>query len=235
MIALEPETLAGPFFASDHIPDPHISRRCIDSVRKSGRPTLASTQVTGPDVLKMSIIAGPSAPASSAAACPLSFGEESRILYVGLPPERANAEWLAIISLAAEQFRSAEAAWLARHQAVLHASIEQELEQATHLQRQLVPRDVKINGLDVAIAFRPCRWVAGDYVGARQLSDGRVLLTVADVCGKGMAKRRLIASSVRTDALFIAAKRRVVVRAGMTSIQRVPMHEQRSGSIASSR
>src|SRR5258707_11357930 len=33
----------------------------------------------------------------------LSFGEESRILYVGLPPERANAEWLAIISLAAER------------------------------------------------------------------------------------------------------------------------------------
>jgi len=192
----EPQTLAGPFFAKEGSPEPHISRRCLDAVRRTGRSTLASSQIVGPEVLKMSIVMGP-AQASSAAACPLSFGGESRILYVGLPPERANAEWLAIVSLAAEQFRTAEAAWLSRQQAVLHASIEQELEQATQLQRQLIPRDVEIAGVEVAIAFRPCRWVAGDYAGARALADGRVLLTVADVCGKGMPAA-LVASSVHT-------------------------------------
>ena len=212
----EPDTLAGPFFASQHMPEPHLSRRCLDAVRKTGRPTLASTQVTGPDVLKMSIIAGPASQAASAAACPLSFGEESRILYVGLPPERANNEWLAIISLAAEQFRSAEAAWLARHQAVLHASIEQELEQATLIQRRLVPREVKIAGVEVAIAFHPCRWVAGDYVGARQLADGRVLLAVADVCGKGMPAA-LVASSVHT-MLFASVRTGAELCEMMTAI-----------------
>ena len=40
--------------------------------------------------------------------------------------------------------------------------------------------------LDWAIGFEPCHWVGGDYVDAAPMADGRVLLTVADVCGKGL-------------------------------------------------
>ena len=52
-------------------------------------------------------------------------------------------------------------------------------------------------GVDLAIGFIPCRWIAGDYVDAIPLPDGTVLLAVADVCGKGLPAA-LIASSVHT-------------------------------------
>src|SRR5207237_776453 len=55
----------------------------------------------------------------------------------------------------------------------------------------------RVPGLDVAIGFVPCQAVGGDYVDALRMGDGRVLLAVADVCGKGMAAA-LVASSVYT-------------------------------------
>jgi serine phosphatase RsbU (regulator of sigma subunit) len=133
------------------------------------------------------------------------------MLYATFPLARGTAEWLAIASLAAEQYRSAESAWVARHQAQLHATIEKELEQASKLQAGLVPKKLAFPGFEIDITFRPCRWVGGDYVGARAIGDGRVLFTVADVCGKGMPAA-LIASSLHT-MLFAS------LRAGATLCQ----------------
>jgi serine phosphatase RsbU (regulator of sigma subunit) len=62
-----------------------------------------------------------------------------------------------------------------------------------------VPRDVVITGLDYAIGFTPCRWVGGDYVDVIKGPDGRVLLTIADVCGKGLPAA-LVASSLHMHA-----------------------------------
>ena len=182
---------------------PHVSRRLLESVRSSNRPALASTWAAGPQVVQMTM-AGPAA-AISAVACPFSRdGRGTELLYVLFPPERGTAEWLAVASLAAEQFKSAESAWVARRQAQLHAAIEKELEQAREIQMRLVPRDLEVSGLELEILFRPSRWVGGDYVGVRPLPDGRVLLAVADVCGKGMAAA-LVASSL--DTMLFASLR----------------------------
>jgi serine phosphatase RsbU (regulator of sigma subunit) len=62
---------------------------------------------------------------------------------------------------------------------------------------RLVPKDPKFEGLELAIGFVPCKWVGGDYVDAVKMSDGRTLLTVADVCGKGLAAA-LVSSSLHT-------------------------------------
>lgn len=71
---------------------------------------------------------------------------------------------------------------------------EEELERAQRIQANLIPRDVEIQGLDVAIGFEPCYWVGGDYADAVPMPDGRVLLIVCDVCGKGLQAALVTAS-----------------------------------------
>jgi len=171
-----------------------VSGRLLTAVARTRRPALASNCTAGPDVVQMTVVS-PTPPAA-AVGCPLS-SDADRVLYVSLPPDRGSAEWLATASLAAEQFRAAESVWAARRQAQLNAAIEQELQQASRLQAALVPRNLMLPGLEIDIAFHPCRWVGGDYVGASAVADGRVMLAVADVCGKGLAAA-LVASSLHT-------------------------------------
>jgi len=190
------EVLCGPVTAAGWHHPPYVSRRLVQAVQETGRPALASNCAEGPEVVQMTI-AAPVA-SSAAIACPLPSGTgRSDLLYVGLPPERGTTEWLAIASLAAEQYRSAESIWAARLQAQAHAAIERELQQASQIQARLLPTGVHVPGLEVEITFRPCRWVGGDYVGVRPLDEARVLLTVADVCGKGLPAA-LVASSLHT-------------------------------------
>jgi serine phosphatase RsbU (regulator of sigma subunit) len=188
------QVLCGPFRASDSAPEPYISRRLVQSARQTERPTMANNRATGPDVVRMTVYSKTTS--ATAIACPLSPAADA-LLYVGFSEAHATAEWLAIASLAAEQFKAAEASWDARERDKDHVAIERELEQAMRLQKELIPKDFGVPGLELQITFRPCRWVGGDYVGARALSDGRVLLAVADVCGKGMPAA-LVASSVHT-------------------------------------
>jgi serine phosphatase RsbU (regulator of sigma subunit) len=60
-----------------------------------------------------------------------------------------------------------------------------------------VPAGQGSGALEVAIGFEPCRWVGGDYADIVPMPDGRVLLTVADVCGKGF-EAAMVASSLHT-------------------------------------
>ena len=55
------------------------------------------------------------------------------------------------------------------------------------MQARLVPHQCDVPGLDVAIRFRPCYEVGGDYVDFLQLANGHALIVVADVSGKGLA------------------------------------------------
>lgn len=63
---------------------------------------------------------------------------------------------------------------------------ELELRRAHDLQMSLVPVSPSVQGLDIAIDFRPCRWIGGDYVDVIRAADRRVVLLIADVCGKGL-------------------------------------------------
>ena len=87
--------------------------------------------------------------------------------------------------------------WDMRHQVRQNAIVEGELEMACQIQTGLVPKQFCAPGLELAFGFEPCRWVGGDYVDALMLPDGRVLLAIADVCGKGL-QAALVASSVHT-------------------------------------
>src|SRR5262249_10886176 len=100
------EVLSGPFNADGSSANPYISRRLVDSVRNTGRPALASGRAAGRDGVKMSLYRP--ATTTSAVACPLGLGGEGPALYAIFPLARGTSEWLAIASMAAEQYRSAE-------------------------------------------------------------------------------------------------------------------------------
>jgi serine phosphatase RsbU (regulator of sigma subunit) len=195
------EVLCGPLRASETV-EPYISRRLVQAARQNGRPTLANNRASGPDIVRMTVYSP--ATSATALACPLTGAADGPMLYVGFSEAHATAEWLAIAALAAEQFKAAEGSWAAQKQAQMHAAIEMELEQAMRLQKELIPRNFAAPGIELEITFQPCRWVGGDYVGVRRMGDGRVLLAVADVCGKGMPAA-LVASSVHT-MLFATAR-----------------------------
>lgn len=163
----------------------HISRSLLTVFAKERAPVLASNAPIGPVDAELSVAFGPARVAATA--CLLNEDEEwLDVLYLLLPASHGTREWLTLSSLAATLFRQAEAAWSSRRRAEAHVRIERELEEAREIQRRLLPKAPAIEGLEIAIGFEPCRWVGGDYVDAAAMSDGRVLLTVADVCGKGL-------------------------------------------------
>lgn len=78
-----------------------------------------------------------------------------------------------------------------------------ELERAAVVQQSLLPREtVRIEGYDVAGAFRPTRNVGGDFYDWYQTRDG-MHLTFADAMGKGMGAA-LIAATVRAVMRSVA-------------------------------
>jgi serine phosphatase RsbU (regulator of sigma subunit) len=175
---------------------PHISRGLLRAVLARGEPLLASNLPVGPVDVQLSLAA--SVQAMSAMVCPLrADAKVLDVLYIILPPQFGASEWLALAALAAEEFGQAEFAWASSRQAQAYARIEADLEQAAGIQKRLIPRDLSAPGLDVAIRFEPCRWIGGDYVDLVPMPDGRTLLAVADVCGKGM-QAALVAASVHS-------------------------------------
>ncbi len=190
---------------------PYLSRRTILSVFETGEPVLAgnaSRSTLGAVDLTLS----PEIAPLWVVACPLGRGAEGLdLLYVILPPGCGSAEWLALFALAAEVFRHAESAWAARRHAAAHAVIEHDLTTARQIQRALLPRKLAYPGVELDLGFEPCRWVGGDYVDVVPLVDGRLLLAVADVCGKGL-QAALVTSSLHT-----------IVRAGLESSREAPV------------
>lgn len=74
------------------------------------------------------------------------------------------------------------------HRQALEAErLEREMELAAEIQRQILPKTLpELPGYEVTGWNRPARQVGGDYYDLRLLSEGRLILTVGDVSGKGM-------------------------------------------------
>ena len=169
---------------------PYISRTMLRALAQKEEPILASN-VPMQGAMMPEISLSPDVMSISTIACPVRSDEQSLdVLYIILPPQFGTGEWLALAALATKQYQQAEMTLAAQN----HALIERELQRAREIQQKLLPRDLSIAGLELAIGFKPCRWVGGDYVDVISTSDGRTLLVVADVCGKGMGAALLAAS-----------------------------------------
>jgi len=82
--------------------------------------------------------------------------------------------------------------------AVEWARVQQDLDAARAIQRSLLPQQMsEISGYSVAVRSSTCYEVGGDYVDIVSLPDGRELMVVADVAGKGLASA-IVATSFRS-------------------------------------
>ena len=201
-----PKPLCDPQSApGDETLSPYISKTLLRTLLARNEPVLASnstsaasggggTTAAPANMAELSMAAD--VMTISAVACPIKSEKTyTDLLYVLFPPQYGNSEWLALTSLAVKQFQQAESTWAARKLGEEHASIERELSRAHSIQKRLVPKDFSMPGIDFAIGFTPCRWVGGDSVDLIRGTDGRILLTIADVCGKGLPAA-LVASSL---------------------------------------
>ncbi|QNN23422.1 SpoIIE family protein phosphatase [Planctomycetales bacterium ZRK34] len=188
---LTPQALCTPArnerLKEDYDSMPRLSRGLLSAVRRQPAPTFASNVTGGKGGGVELSIAPEQAGEQAAAAVPLRVDDESvDVLYVSFPPQFGTVEWLTLVALAAQQYQHAESTIAVQTQATRHAAIERELSQAREIQQRLVPRYPSTPGMEIAIGFEPCKWVGGDYVDVVSNHDGRTVLVIADVTGKGL-------------------------------------------------
>ena len=71
--------------------------------------------------------------------------------------------------------------------AIEGARITEQMRLAGLIQRRMIPEKAPaIRGLDIAAAYIPCFDVGGDAYDFRRISETQILITIADVMGKGM-------------------------------------------------
>jgi sigma-B regulation protein RsbU (phosphoserine phosphatase) len=71
--------------------------------------------------------------------------------------------------------------------AIEGARITEQMRLAGLIQRRMIPEKAPVmQGLDIAAAYIPCFDVGGDAYDFRRISDTQILITIADIMGKGI-------------------------------------------------
>lgn len=82
---------------------------------------------------------------------------------------------------------------------VLQGQLENELQNARRVQRQLIPFEPpRLRGYQVASLWHPAKQVSGDYYDFVPLADGRIAFVIADVSGKGLDAAMFMANTRAT-------------------------------------
>jgi serine phosphatase RsbU (regulator of sigma subunit) len=163
---------------------PRISRGIVEAAVNGERPILAGGALSSGLTVNF---AEEDRGVHAFIACPLRIDPaDADVLYVTLPHQCGTVDWLALITLAAEQLKKAQLQIDARRSTQDNQVLQRDLKKAREIQMSLVPRNVAVRGLEIAIGFEPCRWIGGDYVNVLSVPDGRVFLATADVSGKGL-------------------------------------------------
>lgn len=123
----------------------------------------------------------------------------------------------------AEEVRAREAARRQMERRALEleaeeASVQQEMEIARRVQESLLPLVVPtIPGLTLAALSWPARVVGGDTYDLIELPDGRLLVSIADVCGKGVPAA-LLAVAVQQGVRHCAGPEPADILAGVNRL-----------------
>jgi phosphoserine phosphatase RsbU/P len=99
-----------------------------------------------------------------------------------------NDEHVRTLSLLAPQIaNSVENARLYEELAQREQRMEQDLQAARRVQSILLPREAEIEGLEIAIGWRPAREVSGDLYDFFEQSENEAVIAFGDSSGKGAA------------------------------------------------
>lgn len=150
---------------------------------------------------------------------PLKHGEEL-VGMLALGPKitatRYTAEEIVLLETLANQTAVALKNAALHRDSLVSAALDEELAVARQIQQAFLPRSFPDLGpFDVRGINIPSRQVGGDYYDVMLLDDGRFLLAVADVAGKGVPAALLMSmlkASLRTEAWRFASVSDVIAR-----------------------
>ena len=78
---------------------------------------------------------------------------------------------------------------------IAHRNLWRELREARQIQQALLPKDLPvIEGVEIAVAWKPASVVGGDYFDVIKLNDRQTAFCIADVAGKGMPAALLMSN-----------------------------------------
>ncbi len=162
----------------------HISRGVLRRLSMTREPLMASNMPQAGVEAPVSMFEAP----LIVLAAPLGRTDRSQdLLYItSSRPDLANAECLALATLAAAQCRQADLTWRIHERLRQQELMETDLRRAREIQSRLVPPPIALPGLDCAFAVQPCRWVGGDYLDIPVCTPERLVICIGDVSGKGM-------------------------------------------------
>jgi len=102
-------------------------------------------------------------------------------------PKRFDEDDIAIARLVANQCAVAITNARLYAEALEGARISEQMRLAGIIQRRMIPETAPVlDGLDIAAAYRPCFDIGGDLYDFVKMDEQRVLISIADVMGKGM-------------------------------------------------
>ncbi len=106
---------------------------------------------------------------------------------------------------------------------VRQSQLENELQNARRVQRQLIPFEPpRLRGYQIAALWHPAKQVSGDYYDFIPLADGRVAFVIADVSGKGLDAAMFMANTratLRASAVAGDDPATIIARANHTLAQ----------------
>ena len=99
---------------------------------------------------------------------------------------------------------------------MLFRSASREQQEAQSIQRALLPAEMpEVHNCEIAASWKPAMTFGGDLYDVTMLDDGRVAISIGDVCGKGLPAALLMANvqaSVRAFAALEQSPRSIVAR-----------------------
>lgn len=122
----------------------------------------------------------------------MSVGATAVIGGAYAPP---SVSWLLLAVMSLGLGALSVVQYLVRHEIMTRLDVEQDHRAARQIQARLLPSALPVlDGIDLAGHYEPFSLVGGDYYDARRLDDGRLLIVMADVSGKGAAAALLTAN-----------------------------------------
>ena len=186
-----PNILACHFKDAKNIEQPvsnlYLSSRVLASVAKTGQGVMAQS-IPGTDNNVVLTVVDEQNPRAVICVPLGDTGSSFDALYVDIPYEKDLQEKFEFIRAVAQQVVHTRKGLALMKMKEERSAIDYQLSMAQKIQTQLMP-DIPdhIDGLDLAIYYKPAMWVGGDYFDLWQLTDDKLVFAVGDVSGKGLA------------------------------------------------
>ena len=182
-----------------------LSRRVLETVR-SARQAVSATS-SRPDEGQLELTVFEVNNPRMVFCAPINeSGEYLDVLYMDVPGRGAWVDIFDFVRLTASQMAIIRKALLISEAKAQREVLDHQLQMARDVQMRFIASALReAKGVDLATCYEPALWVGGDYYDVWQAKDGRLVLAVGDVVGKGLAAAMIMAdlrASLRAVTAF---------------------------------